>query len=164
MGTVLHLAYYFAATGDRLRARALWREFMTAAKQNSAQPANPAVGILLDRKRYRRAFLEMRRDDQPLIMMYFDPYVRDTKFIQAVDAGIGGDFAGASRSFMIDVHCFRREYGYYGAGVAEFALGDRHAALNAWLAATLAQDHPMPDQPSFGEVATRAVALLLRFF
>lgn len=164
MGTVLRLAYYFAATGDRTRARPLWHVFMNGAAQVWAQPANPAIGNFLERKEYRQAFLTMQHDDQDLILMYFDPYARDTNFIQAVDAGIGGDFASASRLFLTEAHCFREEYGYYGAGVAEYALQHKRAAIDAWLAASLAIDHPLPDQPRFGETATRAVALLLRFF
>jgi len=164
LGTVLHLAYYFAATGDRQRAITLWRVFMAGATPAWAQPANPTIGILLQHKHFRQAFLAMQHDDRGLIYMWFDPVVRDTKFIQAVDSGIGGDFVSAARLFLTEAHCGREEYGYYGAGVAEYAMQNKRAALNAWLAASLTNDHPLPDQPAFGETTTRAVALLLRFF
>jgi len=58
MGTVLHLAYYFAATGDRTRARSLWHVFMEGEGQVWAQPANPAIGNFLERGRTVKRFLQ----------------------------------------------------------------------------------------------------------
>ena len=176
-GTALDLGYYFALTGDNVRARGMWRSFERAAMRASANPV-PAdwrsarvVASDLRAGNARLAFNEMLLRDSATIEN--DRFLRveagEPRTIEnALRLGARGRYQDALIELRRAARCSADPalgYPYYAMGVTYWALDKRPKALAAWLLATkVYDDPPSVDLPAPPRAAYPATLMLLRLY
>ena len=173
--TVLDLAYYFAVTRDRVRARAMWKRFIAWSDYSSRVyewPSAWQAANALGTGHARHAFAIMLDRDTSVIENV-SPFQRKAGeqwvIERALDAGKHGRYKAAVRGLLRATSCGydpALAYPYYALGVAYWALHERPRAIAAWLAATRQiDDGPPPvDMPALGTAAVPASIMLLRLY
>jgi hypothetical protein len=166
LGMVMHLAYYFALERDRHHAVGLWHRFMDGSHEATPATWQSPLNVVaaLKKHRFGDAFTAMLREDHDLIQKCSDVPLPHNECSAALLTASASRYAHAE-TLLHDVGAAGdTEYAYYALGVVLFAHGFKTEAINAWLSASIANDHPLPDQPAYGSTATRAATMLLKFF